>query len=187
MLTAPNSGLLTYRRLQTRPHAKHPVTLTAARNQKPADLQLRPVLRKSVTRIKYDLGHLWFPEPEKLRLLLLFFFFFKLQKNVADRQAISNTWHPVTSSGKGRGGRVCTIFFVLLQGAWRKDVNGGEPLATANRKPLDSAVCGFATIKVIRELIHLAGQGWSQWFSSYSSLRSLSMSQSEIRGPRCPQ
>lgn len=111
-----------------------------------------------------------------------FFFFFKLQKNVADRQAISNTWHPVTSSGKG-GGRVCTIFSVLLQGAWRKDANGGEPLATANRKPLDSAVCGFATIKVIRELIHLAGQGWSQWFSSYSSLRSLSMSQSES----CPQ
>lgn len=108
------------------------------------------------------------------------FFFFKLQKNVADRQAISNTWHPVASSGKG-------IFSVLLQGAWRKDLNGGERLATANRKPLDSAVCGFATIKVIRELIHLAGQGWSQWFSSYSSLRSLSMSQSEICGPRCPQ
>lgn len=91
---------------------------------------------------------------------------------------------PCDFFGEGAGGRVCTIFSVLLQGAWRKDVNGGEPLATANRKPLDSAVCGFATIKVIRELIHLAGQGWSQWFSSYSSLRSLSMSQSEIRGPR---
>lgn len=65
-----------------------------------------------------------------------FLFFFKLQKNVADRQAISNTWHPVTSSGKGRGRRVFTISFVLLQGAWRKDVNSGEPLATANRKTL---------------------------------------------------
>lgn len=56
------------------------------------------------------------------------------------------------------GERVCPVSFVLLQVAWRKDL-GGEQLATANCKILDTVVCGFATIKVIWKLSHLAFSG----------------------------